>query len=499
MNTYLLAIDVGTSGVKLLLFPVEEGLPPVSLTRSYETFCHSPGWAEQNPADWWQAVRDGIPALLQKADVPAQAIAAIGVDGVSWTPIVLDAEGELLANAPLWYDTRAVTECDEICEKVGQDAVFSVSGNPVQPYYTLPKLMWMRKHLDGLKERMRHVLTSNGYIVYKLTGVRSQDMSQGYGWPFYRMEDGTYDEAMAEKLGFDLSWLETPCESSAVVGQVNEKAARECGLCAGIPVVAGGLDAACGALGIGIINPGPMHEQSGSAGGMSICVDSYQPARGLIMGRHVVPQRWLVQGGTVGGGAAFEWLLNILNPDGSRTLTAAKASELAQATAPGADGLLFLPYMAGERSPVWNPNAKGVFFGLDYHITPGHMARAVMEGAAMALRHNLEAARSTGIELGTLRAAGGASRSAAWMQAKADITGCPIQAVVSSEATAAGCAILAGVGTGIFPGFEEACQRIVQLEPLYMPREEYKALYDKQYQQYLALYQRLEPMMGGQN
>lgn len=494
---YLLAIDIGTSGVKLLLFPVEAGQQPVSLTRSYETSCPAPGWAEQNPAHWWQAVCEGLPALLEKACASAEDVCAIGVDGVSWTPVVLDAQGELLANAPLWYDTRATAECAEIREKVGEDAVFAVNGNPVQPYYTLPKLMWMRKHMDHVRDNMRYVLTSNGYIVYKLTGVRSQDMSQGYGWPFYRMGEGTYDEAMADKLGFDLSWIEQPCESSAVVGQVTTDAARQCGLRAGIPVVAGGLDAACGALGIGVIDPGPMHEQSGSAGGMSICVDHYKPAKGLIMGRHVVPGRWLVQGGTVGGGAALEWLLGILNPNGGRSVTAAQASEMAEAVAPGADGLIFLPYMAGERSPVWNPNAKGVFFGLDYSITPGHMARAVMEGAAMALRHNLEAARAAGTQLGTLRAAGGASRSKVWMQAKADITGCPIQAVESGEATACGCAILAGVGTGIFPDFETACNRIVHLEEPYMPREAYKALYDERYQQYLSLYQRLEPMMGG--
>lgn len=495
---YLLAIDVGTSGVKLLLFPVEEGQQPVSLTCAYETHCPAPGWAEQHPTDWWQAVCEGIPALMKKAGASPEDVCAIGVDGVSWTPVVLDDRGEVLSAAPLWYDTRATAECAQIREKVGEDAVFAVNGNPVQPYYTLPKLMWMRRHMDDVRRNMRHVLTSNGYIVYKLTGARSQDMSQGYGWPFYRMGEGSYDEGMAEQLGFDLDWLETPCESSAVVGTVTGDAARVCGLREGIPVVAGGLDAACGALGIGIINPGPMHEQSGSAGGMSICVDSYQPTRGLIMGRHVVPGRWLVQGGTVGGGAAMEWLLTILNGGGSRKITAADASRMAASVAPGADGLLFLPYMAGERSPVWNPYAKGVFFGLDYSITPGHMARAVMEGAAMALRHNLESARATGIRLGTLRAAGGASRSSVWMQAKADITGCPIQAVADSEATACGCAVLAGVGAGIFLDFDSVCRRIVKLEVPYMPRAAYKELYDERYQRYLELYKRLEPMMGGE-
>lgn len=496
MSSYLLAIDIGTSGTKLLLLPLEAG-QPVSLIRPYKTHSPAPGWAEQQPKDWWEAVCTGIPALLKAAGITAEQVCAMGVDGISWTPVVLDKRGEVLADAPLWYDTRAVAECQEISCRVGQEAVFQTSGNPVQPYYTLPKLMWLRRHHEDVRRSMRHVLTSNGYMVFCLTGELSQDESQAYGWPFYRMGAGGYDEAMAERLGFDLSWLETPCPCTHVVGGVTRQAAAACGLREGTPVVAGGLDAACGALGIGVYDPGPVHEQSGSAGGMSICTDRYEPVSGLILGRHVVPGRWLVQGGTVGGGAALEWLCGVLSPDAGRRPKAAQAGELAQAVAPGAEGLLFLPYLAGERSPIWNPEAKGVFFGLDYSKTAGHMARAVMEGAAMALRHNLETARSAGIGLGTLRAVGGAAASQVWMQIKADITGYPIQAVAGGEATAIGCAVVAGVGTGKLSGFAQACQRLVRLEEPTMPRREYQALYQKQYERYLALYRRLAPLMKG--
>ncbi len=496
MSKYILAIDVGTSGTKLLLLPVEDG-KTVSLTKSYEPISPAPGWANQNPEDWWQAVCEGVPELLKAAGIDAESVAAIGVDGISWAPVALDGQGKVLADAPLWYDTRAVEECEEIKQLVGEERVFELSGNPVQPYYTYPKLRWMQKHDASIKKELRHVLTSNGYVIYRLTGELSQDESQAYGWPFYDMGGGRYDENMAETLGFDLNWLEKPCLCTHVAGTVTKEAAEACGLRVSTPVVAGGLDAACGALGVGVYNPGPAHELSGSAGGMSICTDSYRPVRGMIMGRHVVPNRWLVQGGTVSGGACMKWITGVLNASSPDGLTVAQAGDMAGNIAPGSDGLLFLPYMAGERSPIWNPAAKGVFFGLDYTKTSAHIVRAVMEGATMALRHNLDAARQTGVTTDALRAAGGASKSAVWMQMKADMTGLPIQAVINGEATAMGCAALAGVGTGIFSGFDKACERFVKLDMPFMPNEANRDCYDRVFEQYLTLYERLKPMMKG--
>ncbi len=496
MNTYILAIDIGTSGTKLLLLPTDKGQIH-SISCNYKTQYPAPGWAQQHPDDWWQAICHGIPELLRTACVKTSQICAVGVDGISWAPVVLDEEGHVLCDAPLWYDTRATAECQEISQLIGEERVFQLNGNPIQPYYTLPKLMWLRKHDKTVREKMRSVLTSNGYIVYRLTGKRSMDESQAYGWAFYNMGDGTYDKDIADKLDFDLNWLEEACPSTTVVGSITAEASKACGLKEGIPVVAGGLDAACGALGVGVFEPGPIHEQSGSAGGMSICTDRYLPVRGLITGRHVVPNRWLVQGGTVGGAASLDWLRGVLNPTSLQHLSASETGNLANNVVPGSEGLLFLPYMAGERSPVWNPEAKGVFFGLDYSKTSGHMIRSVMEGVTFALHHNLDCAHKAGVALGPMRAAGGAASSRVWMQIKADICGYPIQAVEGGSATAIGCAIVAGVGCGIFSSFEEACQRFVHLEEPYQPRPEYRELYDTLFERYQLLYQQLEPLMKG--
>jgi len=259
-------------------------------------------------------------------------------------------------------------------------------------------------------------------------------------------------------------------------------------------VVAGGLDAACGALGAGVFDPGPTHEQSGSAGGMSICTDRYQAARGLILSRHVVPGRWLLQGGTVGGGGAFQWMAENLNPSGAE-ISFDELNQAAQAVAPGSDGLIFLPYLAGERSPIWNPDAKGVFYGLDFSKGRGHLVRAVMEGTAYALRHNLEAARQAGVCPSEMRAVGGGSASPLWMQIKADIAGYPIRAVARRDATCIGCSMMAGVGAGIWKDFAQASERFVELGPVYQPDEKRAQRYQQGFEQYCELYSRLESMM----
>lgn len=490
MKPCILAIDIGTSGVKLLLLNIETGRID-TVTEGYPTLTPAPGYAEQNPNDWWQAVCRSIPRLLSAAQVRPEQIGAIGVDGVSWTPVMLNAQGQVLTNAPLWYDTRSSEQCHTLREQIGEDRVFDVSGNPLQPYYLLPKYLWFAQHHPDIIRQTRHILTSNGYIAYRLTSCLTQDECQAYGWAFYHMADGYYDEQMAEDAGFDLSLLPAPKPCIHVGGTVTRAAASECGLCEGIPVIIGGLDAACGALGAGVYQSGPLHEQSGSAGGMSICTDTCQKGRGLILSRHVVPGKWLLQGGTVGGGNLVRWLTDTLGASRDDLNT------LAESISPGSEGLIFLPYMAGERSPIWNPHATGVFFGLDYSKTKGHMMRAVLEGAAFSLRHNLEIAAQAGVHLDEMRAVGGASRNELWMQIKADVTNQPIRAVSSPDATAIGCAMLAGVGSGMLTGFDAVNSFVQPHEKVFIPIPEHSKLYHGVYAQYLELYERLNPMMKG--
>ncbi len=496
MKTHLLSIDIGTSGLKVLLLNCESG-EYHTVTGSYSPETPRRGWAEQNPEVWWDTLCSVLPSLLKQASVSAENIAAVGVDGVSWTPVCLSAEGVPLFPAPLWYDTRAEKQCRDIRRTVGEESCFHTSGNPVQPYYTLPKVLWLRERGGKIFPAVRHILTSNGYLVYRLTGVLCQDDCQAYGWPFFDMESGRMNEAMAEKLGFDLSLIPPVVQSASVAGSVTPSAAKQCGLMPGTPVAAGGLDAACGAAGAGVVLSGTVHEQSGSAGGMSVCASEFAPVKNLILSRHIVPGQYLLQGGTVGGGNLIRWLAAVLrepvNDCDPQTWLDRAMGEAAQVP-PGSDGLIFLPYMAGERSPVWNPDACGVFFGLDYTKTRGHLIRSVMEGAAFALRHNLEMIPSLHPDA-LLRAVGGASSNALWMQIKADITGHPICAVKSREATGLGCCAMAGVAIGLYDSFDTALAGQVALEEPFFPQKNTGQTYKDSFARYLSLYEHLRDMM----
>ncbi|MDD3920482.1 MAG: xylulokinase [Eubacteriales bacterium] len=491
MSAYLLGIDVGTSACKVALFH-EDGTVRAQAVSEYPVYYPHPGWAEQNPDDWWEGVCAAIRKTLALSGVPQGQIAGIGVDGQSWSAVVVTNNGEVLCNTPIWTDTRSRAECDEIRTRVPEEELFALCGNPVQPSYTLPKILWYENHLPDVYRRAAYILQSNSFIVQRLTGEFTQDVSQGYGLFCFDMRHAKWDYGMAARLGIRPELLPPlhPCHE--IVGHVTRKAAMLTELAEGTPVVAGGLDAACGTLGAGVIHPGETQEQGGQAGGMSLCINQYAADPRLILSFHVIADHWLLQGGTTGGGGALKWLRETVCPE----LSFEQMSDLAATVPAGSDGVIFLPYMAGERSPIWNPNASGVFFGLNYAKTRAHLIRAVMESVGYALRHNLEVAESAGATAGTLRAMGGSANSLVWTQLKADITGRRIEVPASDTATTLGAAILAGVGTGVYRDFAEAAERTVAVVRTHEPNRDCQTAYDKGYQNYRELYERLAPMMA---
>ena len=490
MSTYLLGIDIGTSACKAALFH-EDGSVAAQITGEYTVQYPHPGWAEQDPDQWWQTVVKAIRDVLAVSGTDPKQIAGIGVDGQSWSAIAMEGSGRVLCPNPIWTDTRARDILDAVKRDVPEEELFALCGNPLQPSYTLPKILWYKQHLPDVYQKADIILQSNSFIVYRLTGVLSHDLSQGYGCHCFDMRRGQWDDVMCERLGVRRSLLPPLFASHQVVGGVHGEAARLTGLAAGTPVVAGGLDAACGTLGAGVIEDGQTQEQGGQAGGMSICVDAYAADIRLILGQHVVPGRWLLQGGTTGGGGALKWVRETVCPD----LSFEEMSRLAAGIPAGSEGVLFLPYMAGERSPIWNPNACGVFFGLNYAKTRAHMIRACMEGVAYALRHNLEAAAESGAEVKTMRAMGGSANSLTWTQIKSDVTGKGIEVPASDTATTLGAAILAGVGTGVYGSFAQAVQKTIAVRRTHEPNMILKAVYDEGYQRYRTLYESLQHMM----
>lgn len=500
MGPYLLGIDIGTSACKIALFD-REGNVIASSNEEYEVLYPKPGWAEQNPEDWWTAICLGVKAVLEQSGIQPGQIAGIGIDGQSWAAIAVDREGKVLANTPIWMDTRADEICKELNDRVGENRIFEISGNSLQPSYTTAKIIWYKRNLPQVYGNTYKILQSNSFIAFKMTGKMTQDISQGYGLHCFDMHTGTWSEELCKALEIPEEILPEIYSCHEVIGTVTSHAAAQSGLAAGTPVVAGGLDAACGTLGAGVIHPGETQEQGGQAGGMSICMDQYQADKRLILGYHVIPGLWLLQGGTTGGGGAMRWLERELadyeREEGKRCGKSSLElfNDLAQETPPGSDGLIFLPYMAGERSPIWNPKAKGVYYGLDFSKTKGHLIRATMEGVAMSLRHNLEVAEKAGAKVNVLQAMGGAANSLLWTQIKSDVTGKPIAVPSSDTATTLGAAILAGVGVGIYGDFNDAVKITVKHKRYHVPNQENWEVYDRNYQVYLELYDSLKTIM----
>lgn len=501
MKQYLLGIDIGTSACKTAVFD-ENGTVIASGTGDYQVYYPKPGWAEQNPEEWWAAVCKAVRQTLEKGKIQPGEIAGIGIDGQSWSAIPIDKDGRVLCNTPIWMDTRAADICREVSAKIGEDNIFEVCGNPFKPSYTTPKILWYQKNMPQVYQHTYKILQSNSYIAFKLTGKYTQELTQGYGLHCFNMRKGIWDTDMCREMGISPDILPDIYASHAVIGKVTAKAAAECGLLEGIPVTAGALDAACGTLGAGVCHPGETQEQGGQAGGMSICLDTCQADPRLILSYHAVPGQWILQGGTVGGGGVMRWMeKEFADYERIKGQETGKSSlvllnEIAEKVAPGSDGVVFLPYMSGERTPIWDPNAKGVFYGLDFSKTKGHFVRAAMEGVALSVRHNLDVAYEAGASVSELRAMGGSANSFLWTQIKADVTGKKIVVPSSDTATTLGAVILAGVGIGMYSSFEEAVNKTVVIKREHEPNQDNREVYDKNYAVYLELYKQLKDIMA---
>lgn len=494
---YLLALDVGTSSCKVTIFD-SEGLVRGDWSGSYPTYYPYESWVEQNPEDWWKQLCEGIGHVLNQSKIDPREIVAIGVDGTSWALIAIDKQGRLLHPAMLWLDRRAEEQANYMKDELGEDRIIDISGNPVDPAYLTPKMLWLRENKKEIYRDTYKFLQSNSYIIYRLTGKISQDYSQAYGFHFYNIGESRWEESIAEKLGISLDLMAPLYNSHEIVSSLTEEAARETGLIKGIPVVAGGLDAATSSLGAGVIGLGQTQEQGGQAGGMSIALDRPLIHPKLILGYHVVPNHWLLQGGSVGGSGTLRWFKDELGHyevDLARERSVSPYSIMDQEAEKirlASDGLIFLPYMAGERSPIWDSNARGLLLGLSYNKTRGHIIRAIMEGVGFSLLHNLETAKEVDANVDILKSVGGAANSRVWTQIKSDITGKIIEVPYSDHATALGSAILAGVGTGFYKDFDEAVSRAVKIKRVHYPNNENTKVYWDYYKLYLKIYESLK-------
>ncbi len=496
----LLGIDIGTSGCKVCLFDFNGNIISKD-TQPYKVYYKQEGYAEQDPKEWFFAVCDAVKNVLAQSKVDPKDIAGIGVDGQSWSAIPIDEKGEVLCNTPIWFDVRAKDICTKYNKEIGADNIFNLCGNSLQPSYSTPKIIWYKENLPDIYNKTKTILQSNSYIVYMLTGKISQDVCQGYGLHFFNMKKLSYDADFIKAFGLNADMFPPIFKCHDVVGKVTKSASALTGLLEGTPVVAGGLDAACGSLGAGVIDEGETQEQGGQAGGMSIALKKYVADKRLILSTHVIPHTYLLQGGTVGGGGVMRWMAQEFG-DAEKAISEQThenffdlLTKKAQAVGAGSDGMVFLPYMAGERSPIWNPKAKGVFYGVDYRKTKGHFIRCAMEGVVFSLKHNVETAKEAGAEINKFYAIGGSANSHFWTQIKADVTQKTFVVPYADEATTLGAAILAGVGTGVYKDFYEAREKTLRINREQTPSTADLNAYNEGYRQYIELYGILSKVM----
>jgi xylulokinase len=500
----LLGIDVGTTGVKALV-ATADGRVVAQAGEEYPTQFPHPNWAEQDPHDWWRAVCRTVRRSLEAAGsgqgtgiAPAE-VAAVCVSDQAPSLVAVDAHGAPLGPALIWMDRRAEPQCAWLRAEVGAEKMAAINGGRIDPYFLAPKLLWLREEAPEVYARCHQVLQANGYIVHALTGVFCMDRAVG---PLTQMFDGAAGDWSPELLaamGLDRAKLPPVFPCTAVVGSVTPAAAAATGLAAGTPVLAGMVDGAAAAIEAGLVARGQAVEMTGQS--TVLLIGSDRPYRGqeLFPLGHASEGLHLVTGAQVASGGALRWFRDQLGEAEVREAAARGLdpfdllSARAGGSPPGANGLVFLPYLYGERSPIWDTQARGVLFGLSLDTQKGDIVRAIMEGAAFGLRHNIEVAAAGGFDPQTLACVGGGARSAVWNQIKADILQRPIALPAAAAGAAMGDAIVAAVGAGIYRSVEEAVAHMVAPGVTYAPREEYAARYDDLYGIYRNLYTALRP------
>jgi xylulokinase len=493
-SCYILAHDLGTTGNKAMLFDAA-GATVATTFEAYETAYPRPGWAEQDAADWWRAVRDSTWKLLTSSGVAPGDIAVVSFSGMMNGALAVDATGVPLRSAIIWADQRATAEAEFLARCCGAEQVYRSTGHRASASYTAAKALWIQRHQPGLYAHTHQFLQAKDYAVYKLSGVFATDYSDASGTNLFDLERRDWAVDMIEAVGLHARKLPPVHPSSTVIGQVTPQAASETGLLAGTPVVIGGGDGACATVGAGSVRPGDAYNYIGSSSWIAVTAEQplYDPQMRTFTFAHLDPKLYFPTGTMQCAGGSFDWLERLLRGEGATRLYD-EMSTAAAGVEPGAKGLLFLPYLIGERSPHWNPLARGVFVGLTMSHGRAEMARAVLEGVALNLKLILGAFLEQGAAIQAMRLIGGAARSALWRQILADVYGLPIlRPGLLVEATSLGAAIAGGVGVGLFPDFGVA-HEIVQVEEAERPNPAHSQRYAALYGLFQQTYTALEPI-----
>ncbi|SFE48696.1 xylulokinase [Thermoanaerobacter thermohydrosulfuricus] len=485
---YFLGIDLGTSAVKIILIE-EKGNVIGSTSKEYPVYYPQPGWSEQNPEDWWNATKDGIRELIIKTGVKNDDIKGIGLSGQMHGLVLLDENNNVLMPAILWNDQRTQEECDYITQTLGKERLTKYTGNKALTGFTAPKILWVKKHRTDIYKKIHHILLPKDYIRFKLTGEYATDVSDASGTLLFDVENRRWSKEMLDALEIPYNWMPKCYESTEVTGYVTKEAADLTGLKEGTIVVGGGGDQASGAVGTGTVKSGIVSVALGTSGVVFASQEKYvvDEENRLHSFCHA-NGKWHVMGVMLSAAACLKWWIdNIINFNGS-SITYEKLLEEAEKVTPGSGGLIFLPYLMGERTPHSDPYARGSFIGLNMTHKREHMTRAILEGVAFGLRDSLEIIKELNIPVNEVRVSGGGAKSVLWRQILADIFGVRVDMVNATEGPAFGAAIMSAVGYGIFKDVEEACSILIKVTDSVYPIEENKDKYNEVYTVYKDLY-----------
>ena len=484
MTTKLLGIDVSTTGVKALVID-RDGAISDSFTSPLHLSNPQPLWSEQKPNDWWQAAVNSIQHVVREN--AGGDIAAIGLTGQMHGLVLLDEAGEVLRPSILWNDQRCAAECDEIRARLGKERLIQISGNDALTGFTAPKIVWVRNHEREVYDRARHVLLPKDYLRYKLTSEYAMDKADGSGTLLFDLQRRDWSNELLDALDIPAAWLPPTFEGPAITSRITAEAAQATGLSEGTPVVAGGGDQAAQAVGVGAIRPGVVALTLGTSGVVFAATETpLIEAQGRLHAFcHAVPERWHLMGVMLSAAGSLQWYRDALYPNVSFEELVNEAAEVA----PGSDGLLFLPYLCGERTPHPDPLARGSWVGLTTRHTRAHLTRAVLEGVAFGFKDMFSLMQDVGLgEIDEVRVSGGGAKSNLWRQILADVLESELVTVNTTEGAAYGAALLAGVAAGVWPNVDRACAQTIRVSDRVTPNETNTARYAEMYRQYQSLY-----------
>src|SRR6266516_6651825 len=492
---YVLGIDVGTGGTRAVLVD-HSGAITSSATCEHAPFA-SPniGWAEQEPHDWYQATGSAIRQALDAKAVSADEISAIGLAGQMHGAVLLDAGDQVLRPSLIWCDQRTQSQCDWLNAKLGERKIIELTCNPALTNFTLTKVLWVRDNEPEIWKQFRRVLLPKDYVRLRLTGEHAMDMAEASGTLMLDVAHRRWSDEMMSAAGLPMTCLPKLYESPEICARISQTGAAYTGLKPGTPVVAGAGDQAGGAVGMGIVRAGAVSATIGTSGVVFAATDtpSMDPRGRVHTFCHAVPGRWHVMGVTHAAGLSFRWLRDLLRTT-SESLSYDDLIREAATVQPGSDGVLWAPYLMGERTPHLDPNARGTLTGLAASHTRAHVTRAVLEGVAFSLKDTFSLFEEMQVPVRNIRLGGGGARSQLWRQIQADVYEHEVEILAAEEGAAYGAALLAGVGAKFWNSVEEACDAVVKVQRRITPQPQAIDALRKQYQNYRQLYPALKSL-----